>query len=414
MFSLDRWQEIFQTLSKNKLRAFLTGLSVSSGIFILVILLGVSRGMQNGIEKEFQQDAVTEVEVWTGTTTVGYKGMNPGRRVQLENEDYEYTTQKFGDQIDSKSGYFGRWGAIINYKKENGSYEFAGVHPDFQKVENATIISGRFINASDIEGNDKVAVIGNRVKLDLFKDKDPIGEYINISKVPFKVVGVYTDPGGEREETRVYLPLTTAQRVFNGKNQLRMLSFTIKPAATFDEAVQNAAFLSDGLEKSLKQRHLVSPDDTSGIRVFDTLEEAKRIYDLLSYIDLFFWIVGICTIIAGVVGVGNIMLIVVKERTKEIGIRKAIGAQPMSIIGMILQEAVFVTFVAGFFGLFAGLLLLEVVGPQIQSDFFANPEVDMNVALSTIVILIIAGALAGFFPAYRAAKIKPIIALRDE
>ncbi|MBU2525734.1 MAG: ABC transporter permease [Bacteroidetes bacterium] len=414
MFSLDRWQEIFQTLSKNKLRAFLTGLSVSSGIFILVILLGVSRGMQNGIEKEFQQDAVTEVEVWTGTTTVGYKGMNPGRRVQLENEDFEYTTQKFGDQIDSKSGYFGRWGAIINYKKENGSYEFAGVHPDFQKVENATIISGRFINASDIEGNDKVAVIGNRVKLDLFKDKDPIGEYINISKVPFKVVGVYTDPGGEREETRVYLPLTTAQRVFNGKNQLRMLSFTIKPAATFDEAVQNAAFLSDGLEKSLKQRHLVSPDDTSGIRVFDTLEEAKRIYDLLSYIDLFFWIVGICTIIAGVVGVGNIMLIVVKERTKEIGIRKAIGAQPMSIIGMILQEAVFVTFVAGFFGLFGGLLLLEVVGPQIQSDFFANPEVDMNVALSTIVILIIAGALAGFFPAYRAAKIKPIIALRDE
>jgi putative ABC transport system permease protein len=414
MFSLDRWQEIFQTLSKNKLRAFLTGLSVSSGIFILVILLGVSRGMQNGIEKEFQQDAVTEVEVWTGTTTVGYKGMNPGRRIQLENEDYEYTTQKFGDQIDSKSGYFGRWGAIINYKKENGSYEFAGVHPDFQKVENATITSGRFINISDIESNDKVAVIGNRIKLDLFKDKDPIGEYINISKVPFKVVGVYTDPGGEREETRVYLPLTTAQRVFNGKNQLRMLSFTIKPAATFDEAVQKAAFLSDGLEKSLKDKHLVSPDDTSGIRVFDTLEEAKRIYDLLSYIDLFFWIVGICTIIAGVVGVGNIMLIVVKERTKEIGIRKAIGAQPMSIIGMILQEAVFVTFVAGFFGLFAGLLLLELVGPQIQSDFFANPEVDMNVALSTIVILIIAGALAGFFPAYRAAKIKPIIALRDE
>lgn len=414
MFSLERWEEIFETLSRNKLRAFLTGLSVSSGIFILVILLGVSRGMQNGIEKEFQQDAVTEVEVWTGTTTVGYKGLNPGRDIQLKNEDFEYSSKKFKSQIDKKSGYFGLWSVVMNYKKENGSYEMAGVHPDFQNIENASMVDGRFVNANDIANYEKVIVIGNRVKLDLFKDKNPIGEYINLTGIPFKVIGYYTDPGGEREETRTYVPITTAQRVFNGGNNLRLMSFTIAPAATFEQAVLESDFFSKELEKNMKERHTVAPEDMSAIRVFNTLDEAKRIYDLLNYIDLFFWFVGICTIIAGVVGVGNIMIIVVKERTKEIGIRKAIGAKPASIIGMILQEAIFVTFIAGFFGLFAGLLLLEGIGPQIQSDFFSNPEVDMGVAIKTIFILIIAGAFAGFFPAYRAAKIKPIIALRDE
>lgn len=414
MFSLERWQEIFQTLSKNKLRAFLTGLSVSSGIFILVILLGASRGMQNGIEKEFQQDAVTEVEVWAGPTSVGFKGMNPGRIIQLRNRDYEYSTKKFDEYIDYQSAYFGRWGMLMNYKEETGSYEMAGVHPDFQQVENATITVGRFINMSDVINNQKSVVIGNRIKLDLFKDKNPVGEYLNIGKIPFKVVGVYTDPGGEREETRVYIPVTTAQKVFNGKDNLRLLSFTIHPEESFDKAVEKAAFLSAGLEKELKEQHIVAPEDTSAIRVFNTLEEAKRIYTLLDSIEFFFWIVGICTIIAGVVGVANIMMIVVKERTKEIGIRKAIGAQPMSIVGMIMQESVFVTFISGFAGLMFGLFLLELVGPNIQSDFFKNPEVDMNIAVRTVFILVIAGAIAGFIPAYRAAKIKPIIALRDE
>lgn len=414
MFSLERWQEIFQTLSKNKLRAFLTGLSVSSGIFILVILLGASRGMQNGIENEFQQDAVTEVEVWAGETSVGYKGMNPGREIQLRNRDYEFSTKKFDDYIDYQSAYFGRWGMIMNYKKETGSYELAGVHPDFQKVENATITAGRFINMSDVIHDQKAVVIGNRIKLDLFKEKNAIGEYLNIGKIPFKVVGVYTDPGGEREETRVYIPVTTAQKVFNGKDHLRLLSFTIQKEENFDKAVEKAAFLSAGLEKELKEKHLVAPEDTSAINVSNTLEEAKRIYTLLDSIEFFFWIVGICTIIAGVVGVANIMMIVVKERTKEIGIRKAIGATPMSIVGMIMQEAVFVTFISGFGGLMFGLFLLELVGPNIQSDYFMNPEVDMQIAIRTVFLLVAAGAIAGFIPAYRAAKIRPIIALRDE
>lgn len=414
MFSLERWQEIFQTLSKNKLRAFLTGLSVSSGIFILVILLGASRGMQNGIENQFQQDAVTEVEVWSGITSVEYKGMNPGRRIQLRNRDYDFTTKKFHDQIDNKSGYFGRWGMLMNYNEENGSYELAGVHPDFQMVENASIIEGRFLSMKDVENTSKVVVIGNRIKLDLFKEKSPIGEYLNIGKIPFKVIGVYTDPGGEREETRVYIPITTAQKVFNGGDKLRLLSFTIQPEESFDKAVQKAALLSEGLEKELKETHLVAPDDTSAIRVFNTLEEAKRIYNLLDSIELFFWFVGICTIIAGVVGVANIMMIVVKERTKEIGIRKAIGAQPISIIGMIMQESVFVTFISGFAGLIFGLFLLELVGPNIKSDYFMNPEVDMKIAIRTVFILVAAGAIAGFIPSYKAAKIKPIIALRDE
>jgi putative ABC transport system permease protein len=192
------------------------------------------------------------------------------------------------------------------------------------------------------------------------------------------------------------------------------MAFTVKMASNFDEAVAMSAAIAQGVESQLKELHTVAPDDQSAVRVNNTLEEAKKIYSLIATIQAVFWFVGIGTIIAGIVGVGNIMLIIVKERTKEIGIRKALGALPMSIVGMILQEAVFVTMFAGLFGLIFGLGLLELVGPQIQSDFIKYPQVNFNIALTTVFLLVFAGALAGFFPAYRAAKIKPIVALRDE
>ena len=414
MFNIERWQEIFEAIAKNKLRTFLTGLSVSSGIFILVILLGVGKGLQNGIEKQFERDAAGIIQVWSGATTKAYKGLNPGREIQFRNSDYDISIQKFGEQFDKNGSTYNAWNASIVYGKESGSYQYRGVNPDYLAIANATVVKGRYINANDLIYNEKVAVIGQKVKLDLFKDKNPLGETIAINNINFKVVGVFTDPGGERQEGRAFLPLSTTQQVFGVGDKISNMFYTLKKKDSYEEAVAEAIKFSNDLEAVLKSKNLVDPGDKSAIGVNNSVVEAKKFYDLNLYIRLFFWWVGICTIIAGVVGVSNIMMIIVKERTKEIGIRKALGASPISIIVMILHESIFITTISGFIGLLTGLALLELVGPHAQSEYFRNPQVDFNVAISTLIVLVIAGALAGFIPAYRAAKIRPIVALRDE
>lgn len=414
MFDLDRWDEIFETIRKNKLRTFLTSLSVASGIFILVILLGIGEGMRNGISREFEQDATNLIFVFPGVTTKEYKGLNPGRRIQLKTDDYEQLLRKNKGLIDQSSSVYSVYNSVVSYAKENGSYNTDGVYPDYHKLENTSAIAGRFLNINDIENTEKNAVIGQRVKLDLFKGEDPLGNYIEIGGVNFKVVGVFTDPGGDREESRVIIPITTAQKAFGGNRDIGRLYITLKPEESFDEAVAVSTAFSQQMEQFLKERHTVAPDDTSAIHINNSLENAKRFYTLMDMIRLFFWGVGICTIIAGVVGVSNIMLIIVKERTREIGIRKALGAQPLSIIGMILHESIFVTAIAGFTGLILSLLLLEFAGPMIETQYIYNPTVNFTVAINTVLILVFAGALAGFFPAWRAARIRPIIALRDE
>ena len=414
MFNVERWQEIFEAIAKNKLRTFLTGISVASGIFILVILLGVGKGLQNGIEKQFERDADGLISVWSGTTTKGFKGLNPGRQIQFRNSDYAISIQKFGDQLNIKSANYIFWNGVMVYGKETGNYRFIGVYPDYINVENATIVERRFINENDLKNSEKVTVIGQKVKLDLFKEKNPISEQIVINNITFKVIGVFTDPAGEREESRVYLPLTTTQQAFGVGDKISNLDFTLPKKDTYEEALAQSTKFTEELGQLLRSKNTIAPDDESAIGINNSIKNAKQFYDLNLYIRLFFWWVGICTIIAGVVGVSNIMLIIVKERTKEIGIRKALGASPVSIIGMILHESIFITTIAGFVGLLSSLLLLELVGPQVSSDYFLNPEVDFSIALTTLILLVVAGALAGFFPAYRAAKIKPIVALRDE
>lgn len=414
MFNIERWQEIFEAIAKNKLRTFLTGISVASGIFILVILLGAGKGLQNGIEKQFEGDAKGLIEVWSNTTTKEYKGLNPGREIQLRNSDYALAVQKYGGEIDKKSSSLSSWRGLISYGKESGNYQFKGINPDYLDIENATIIQGRFVNNNDLIHYEKVVAIGLKVKQDLFKEADAIGKQVAINNINFKVVGVFTDPAGEREESRLYIPMTTNQRAFGAGDKIDGLHFVLDKKETYQEALAQSKQFAENVSTALKSKNIIAPDDLSALGVYNSVERAKQFYDLNLYIRLFFWWVGICTIIAGVVGVSNIMLIIVKERTKEIGIRKALGASPISIIGMILHESIFITTIAGFVGLLASLLLLEFVGPMIQSDYFRNPEVDFGVALSTLGILVFAGALAGFFPAYRAAQIKPIVALRDE
>ena len=415
MFDLERWQEIFDTIRKNKLRTFLTGLSVASGIFILVILLGFGQGMQNGIAQEFEQDAATSVWVWPGVTTKEYKGMNPGRRIQLRNENYDFVAVLLEDEIENKSPRIFVRDVLINYGTESLAYAVQGVSPQFQFIENEFISQGRFLNQQDEDGKAKVAIISNKIKREVFQALEtPIGEFLDISGIPFKIVGVYGDIGGEREEDRIYIPISTAQQVFNGADYINNLSYTLPPVEDFEAAVAQSIKFKNSIKTYLQQAHTVAPDDTSAIQVYNPMEEAKRFYSLMGGIKFFFWFVGVCTIIAGIVGVSNIMLIVVKERTREIGIRKALGAKPWSIVGMILHEAIFITAIAGFTGLILSMGLLEIIGPHIEVDYVLNPSVDFNVALTTVFVLIFAGAVAGFFPAWRAARIHVIEALRDE
>ncbi len=414
MFDIERWQEIFDTLRKNKLRSFLTGISVASGIFILVILLGFGQGMRNGIEQEFKQDAATSIWVWPGTTSKEYKGLNPGRRIQLTNENYDNAVALYSSELEYSSPRIFVRNVTVNYGKESLVYGIQGVSSNFQMIENAKMIEGRFINPQDESSTAKVAVIGKKIRTDVFMDVDsPVGEFIEISGIPFKIIGVYKEYE-DREEERIYIPIAAAQKVFNGGDMVNNMSFTLPPKENFDEAVKQAIDFKEGLKGYLQQVHTVAPDDTSALDVWSAMEEAKRYYGLTNNIKIFFWVVGVFTIIAGVVGVSNIMLIVVKERTKEIGIRKALGAKPWSIIGMILHEAIFVTAISGFGGLIFSMAILEIVGPHIEIDYVLNPSVNFNVAFSTVIVLIVAGTIAGFFPAWKAARVQTIEALRNE
>ncbi len=416
MFDIERWQEIFDTIRKNKLRTFLTGLSVASGIFILVILLGFGQGMQNGIEAEFKTDAATSIWVWPRRTTMEYKGLNPGRQIQLRNKDYDVIANDLGVEYQKASILYFPNNVRMLYNNDVITYSLAGTTPELQTIENEFLSEGRYINYTDLQTNAKVAVISNKIKREVFKDLDsPLGEYLNISGAGFKIVGVFGEMGkDEDEEERIFIPLTTAQLAFNGGDKVNNLNYMLPEKGTIDETVASSEAFVKEIKHYLHQEHGVAPEDERAIRVWNPIEEAKRYYALTGNIKFFFWFVGICTIIAGVVGVSNIMMIVVKERTKEIGIRKALGARPWGIIGMILHEAIFVTAISGFSGLILSMALLEVVGPNIEIDYVLNPSVNFQVAFTTVIVLVLAGAIAGFFPAWRAVRVHTIDALRDE
>lgn len=409
MFDLDKWQEIFSTISKNKMRTFLTGFSVAWGIFMLIVLLGAGKGLQNGIESQFRQDAVNTIWFGAGTTSKAYKGMQPGRRVNFTNEDYEFVKNSI-EGVDMISARYHMWSnRVISYNKEYGVFDIFAIHPDYRDIENASLAEGRFINQIDIKKRRKTVTIGMPVKEALFKNgKNPIGEYIKVNNVPFQVVGVFTDKN-ERDETRIYIPVSTAQMITGGGNRINNLTITSNLSAAESEELEKT------LRTTMAERHRFDKEDDQAMWMWNTLKEFKKFTNMFLGIQIFVSIIGIFTIIAGVVGVSNIMIIVVNERTKEIGIRKAIGASPASVIGMIIFEAVIITGFAGYIGLLAGIGLLELVGSLIPTnEFFLNPEVDFKIALAATAVLVFAGTMAGLVPSIRASKIRPVVALRDE
>ncbi len=418
MFDIDKWQEIFATIKKNKMRTFLTGFSVAWGIFMLMILLGAGNGLSNGVANNFMNDAVNAMWIWQGKTTLPYEGMKTGRNIMFYNQDQEIVQKVPGVGVTSGRYFMGN--TRYSFGKESGEYTTITCHPQLRDVENLQIEKGRFINQIDIQQNRKVVVIGADIKSALFKDNEAVGEYVNINMVPFKVVGVCTEPGSTRNRN-AYMPLSTAQMIFNGNNRLHNLALTIN-ASTLEETKA----IEEQIRNALGRQHKFDPKDESAIGLYNKLENYIQTMRIFQAIKIFIWIIGIGTLIAGIVGVSNIMLIVVKERTKEIGIRKALGASPASVIGLILLESIMITTLAGYIGLVLGTGLMEMInyfmvqstGAAAATDqsetIFMNPTVDLNIAIYATLLLIVAGAFAGYIPAKRAASIKPIVALRDE
>lgn len=417
MFDLDKWQEILATIKKNKMRTFLTGFSVAWGIFMLMILLGSGNGLSNGVAANFMNDAVNAMWIWTGETTIPYQGMKTGRPIQFHNIDQEIVNKVSGVGVSSGRYFLGN--TRYSYLKESGEYTTVTCQPDLKDVENLILEEGRFINNIDILQNRKVIVIGKDIKTALFKDSTALGEYININNVPFKVVGISTEPGSTRNRNG-YMPLSTAQMIFNGSNRIHNLALTINA-----ETLEESQAIEEQIRNVLARQNKFDPKDESAIGLFNKLERYIQTMKIFQAIKIFIWIIGMGTLIAGIVGVSNIMLIVVKERTKEIGIRKAIGASPSSVIGLILLESIMITTIAGYIGLVLGTGLMEIINYlMVQSaganvaeqgeTVFLNPTVDFNIALAATLLLIVAGAIAGYIPAKRAASIKPIVALRDE
>ena len=376
---------------------------------MLVILLGVSEGLQNGVEADLGDDAINSIWIYSGQTSVAYKGLKPGRSIQFTMDDYN-TVRDVVDGLTYGTARYMVWSAQITYGNEYSNYPLRAVHPDHQYLENTLIKSGRFLTPTDINEKRKLAVIGRDIQKDLFPDKNPIGEYIEIYGIPFKVIGVFEDTGSSREMRIVYIPITCGQQIFGAGDDIDMFM-----VSTGQEALPRTIQMKEEIGELLRRRHIVSPDDQSAIYISNNNEEMAVVNDIMTGLKMFVWIIGIFTIIAGIVGVSNIMSVVVKERTKEIGVRKALGATPASVIGLIIHESVLVTGLAGYIGLVLGVFTLEGIANLIgEQQMFQRPEVNFTVAITTLIIMIFAGALAGFFPALRAARIKPVVALRDD
>ncbi len=409
MFSRDRWLEIFQTIGKNRLRTFLSGFTVALGIFIFVILFGFGNGLKNQFKEFFMDDATNIIRVYPGKTSMPFKGYKSNRNIEFKNEDYDAIKKEFSDQIEYMTPRNGR-NFLVKYEGESNSYSTRAVAPGHQKAERTIIMFGRFLNHQDITSKKKVAVIGRLVKQDLFDKKEALGEYIEINNSMYKVIGIYQDEGGDNEERKIYIPYTTLQLAELNNDKLNQIIIAFKPEIGYMGAMK----LDKNLQEFMKDRKFVHPDDQSGIyfrNVAKNFQENQQFAVVLQIIVTF---VGLGTLIAGIIGISNIMVFVVKERTKELGIRKALGATPKMIIGMILHESIFITTISGYIGLFSGVFLLNYIGSSLEDYFIKDPYMDLSTGIAATIVLILFGTIAGYIPARRAAKIKPIVALRDE
>jgi len=420
MFDRDRWTEVYMALKSNKLRTFLTAFGVFWGIFMLIIMLGSGKGLENGVYYGMGDFATNSVFIWTQPTSKAYKGYKQGRRYNFTNEDtraildHVPEVKLLAPRIQARGGD-GNNNAIRGLK--TGAFSILGDVPEVNQIDPVTITAGRFLNQVDINEQRKIAIIGKRVIEVLFeKNEDPIGEYIKLNGVFFQVVGTFksmhSQGWGEWQDQCIFIPFTTLQKTYNYGNRVGHYSITSKSEYT-------ATFVEAKVKALLKRRHSVHPDDKRAIGSENVEKEFIQVNNLFTGIAGLIWIVGIGTLLAGIIGVSNIMLFIVKKRTKEIGIQRALGASPSVIISSILTESIVLTAISGWFGLVFGVLILEVINKALQkgggnNSMFTNPEVDFNVAMIALGILIFAGIFAGIIPAKKAMEVRPIEAIRDE
>jgi putative ABC transport system permease protein len=416
IFERDNWQEIFATIRKNKLRTFLTMLGVFWGIFMLVIMLGAGNGLRNGVLKEFAGTATNSFYIWAQRTSKAYKGMQPNRSFNYTTVDTErlklLPELEVVSPINQLGGHEGTNNVIRGLK--TAACEIQACYPNIAKISNIKMKDGRFVNEMDINEKRKICVIGPRVVEMLYKkDEKVIGTYIRVNGVYFTVVGVtvVTQGGndGREQAQRINIPYSTFQNAFNYGNVVGWFAIKAKDNVSAEEAEKHVMSI-------LKERHKIAPNDLKAIGHVNLAVEYKKLNGLFIGIEVLVWIVGIGTLLAGVIGISNIMLIVVKERTKEIGVKRALGAVPAQIIGQIVLEAIFLTSISGYFGLVIGIGLLEALDSAIgnSGEMFTNPTVDLSVAIKALSVLILSGAFAGLIPASKAVAIKPVEALRTE
>ena len=409
MFNRDNWREIFQTIEKNKLRTFLSGFTVALGILIFVVLFGFGNGLINTFQLFFEDDAQNIITFFPGQTTMPYKGYKSGRQIEFDNSDIADIKKDFPMFLEYVTPRIGRT-SLVKYKNESNNYSQRGVAPSHQFAEKTIIMKGRYLDELDMAKKTKNAVIGRLVEKDLFGQEDAIGKYIDAGGSVFKVVGVYQDDGGDDEERRIYVPYTTLQLIEKNTDKVDQVIVAFKPELGYTGAM--------AFEKSLstffKEKKYIKPEDQNGIYIRNVAEGLKQTQQLARVLQLIVSFVAFGTIIAGIIGISNIMVFVVKERTKELGIRKALGATPRSVISTILLESVFITTISGILGMLIGIAILSSLDKTLEDFFITNPYIDMPVAIFATVVLIIFGAVAGYIPAKRAARIKPIVALRDE
>lgn len=420
MLDLDLWKEIIDALKKNRMRSFMTAFGVFWGIFMLIIMSGAGRALENGIMDGIKAFATNSAFFWTERTSLPYEGFQRGRIWNFKNADIQYIKTNLKEIEHLSPRLFGpnSYGGDNTIRgNKSGAFNIYGDYPEFFRIDPWIPIKGRLLNEIDILQNRKVCVIGERVAEVMFTpDEDPVGEYLKINGVYFQVVGV-VDPqtrvniGGGQKNEAIMIPFSTMQRAYNMGDVVHFFSMTSQPGIPVSK-------LEERLKELLKERHHIAPDDLQAIGSFNIETEWKKFNGLFNGIQILTWIVGIGTLLAGIIGVSNIMMVIIRERTQEIGIQRAIGATPAKVITHIVAESVFLTVIAGYVGLALGTGLLEVLNIALESGsdelFFRRPEISFKMAVSALTVLVFSGIFAGMIPARRAVMIKPIDAIREE
>ena len=410
----DKWREIFESLGRHKLRTFLTALAVWWGIFMLVILVGFGNGLQNSFKRDFNRSAQNAVYMWGGTTSMPYNGLKPGRWISYDMEDYK-TIAEETEGVELVSGRFNMWGDYnITRGNKNLSFNLQAVHPEIKGINFTKIDKGRFINQIDIDNTRKSIVVGANVVEGFFAEgEEPIGQSLKIKGSEFIIIGTTEKSKNDWENRNIFMPITTAQRIHGGRDRVHGFALTVDATT-----VEEAEVIEDRIRAKMAVAHQFDPADEQAVGMWNKFKEMAEFNMIFAGMTGFTWFVGIGSIIAGMIGVSNIMLIIVKDRTKEIGVRKALGATPRDIISMIVTEAVFLTSVAGYIGLLMGFGLIYgldylLTVTETDVDFFYNPQVNFGAIMIALVVLVISGAAAGLMPALQAVKINPVVAMKS-